>query len=358
MLAVRVPRPPLGRAEWFTWLVEPPENTSEGCTWYLDGSMLDGEWFDFRAVGFAIVVVSATQDLLAYGHGCPPLWCNTAAAAEAWALATTLRLCPFPPHMRTDCLALLHTAQGGLGRATSAKRPLARLWSQIGTSMDGSISELVDQGLLVWMPSHQTTASIGKRDLSNGEKLSVVDWRANRLVDALAKLAAARRRAPMAVTRLLASTNAAVKHAAKLLGCVTHQANNFKDEVVLPSGLRVQQTRRDAQPHTGQRRQAGSRRRQPQGPPLQVLHEIPVEVSSRIHECGRKRTIEQVPPQSYKRAKLARAERARSKAAEEAHTQWIVEETGNRLIIPAHRVPTKIWLQNILHRIKFHIHSI
>ena len=41
MLVLRVPRPPLHRAEWFTWVLEPPEYMGENCTWYLDGSMLD-----------------------------------------------------------------------------------------------------------------------------------------------------------------------------------------------------------------------------------------------------------------------------------------------------------------------------
>ena len=36
-------------------------------TWYLDGSMLDGQWVDYRAVGFAIVVVTASRDLATIG---------------------------------------------------------------------------------------------------------------------------------------------------------------------------------------------------------------------------------------------------------------------------------------------------
>ena len=57
--------------------------------------------------------------------------------------------------------------------------------------MDGSINRLAKDGLLVWMPAHQTSAAIGVQTLSNGDKLSATDWRANRLVDALAKQAAA-----------------------------------------------------------------------------------------------------------------------------------------------------------------------
>jgi len=134
MLALRLPQPPKRLSEWFTWHLSPPETIGDS-TWYLDGSMLDGDWPDYRAVGFAIVVVSSSGNLLAYGNGCPPNWCCTAAAAETWALFVALSCCPFPPSIRTDCLALLHAAEGGLARATSAQRPslafgrkLAVLW--------------------------------------------------------------------------------------------------------------------------------------------------------------------------------------------------------------------------------------
>ena len=109
---MRLPCPAQEQQEWFQWLREPLENVDESI-WYLDGSLLDGQWADYVAVGFAIVVVSRTRDLLAYGYGCPPQWCRTAAAAEAWALYTAVATCPLPPQMRTDCQALLTTIQNG-----------------------------------------------------------------------------------------------------------------------------------------------------------------------------------------------------------------------------------------------------
>ena len=255
MLVLRLPRPPPNRTEWFTWHVEPPECLGQ-CTWYLDGSMLSGNFGEYRAVGFAIVVVSVTKELLAYGHGCPPVWCSTAAAAEAWALSEALALCPFPPFMKTDCLALLHTAEGGLASATAANRPLARIWNRIGNAMDGNISRLRSDGLLVWVPAHQSSAAIGIKVLSNGDKLSDVDWRANRLADALAKQAASQRQAPVAILRILESGRAAVRHAASLLGRVTQAANNCQLAVVLPDGSQQLRACRDAQQHICQRRRA------------------------------------------------------------------------------------------------------
>ena len=52
---------------------------------YCDGSLLDDNWRAISCIGFGIVVTSGHGDLLAYGLGWPPSWCDTAAAAEAWA---------------------------------------------------------------------------------------------------------------------------------------------------------------------------------------------------------------------------------------------------------------------------------
>ena len=68
LLVLRVPAPPLTWTECFSWILAPPENEDAHLfTWYLDGSMLDGDWVDLRAVGFAIVVVSHCGDLVGYG---------------------------------------------------------------------------------------------------------------------------------------------------------------------------------------------------------------------------------------------------------------------------------------------------
>ena len=43
---------------------------------------------------------------------------------------------------------------------------------------------------VVWMPAHRPQSSIGHAMKSNGHPINALDWRANRLVDALAKMAA------------------------------------------------------------------------------------------------------------------------------------------------------------------------
>ena len=86
------------------------------------------------------------------------------------------------------------------------------------------------------MPAHQQLDAVRNRALSNKRFMTTVDWRANRLVDALAKKAARTTHAPRAVTCLLESANVAVRHAAALLGVVTHAANNQKVPVQRPDG--------------------------------------------------------------------------------------------------------------------------
>ena len=210
--------------------------------------MFGKQWKYYRATGFGVVVASRDGELLGYGLGNAPGWCSTAASAEAWALQVVLSQCPFPPQMRTDCLSLLKTAEHGAASATASSRMLARIWSLMASHLDGDIASLVGSGNLVWMPAHQTLAMVGEKKLSNGARLSNVDWRANRLVDALAKMAAGMFVAPPEVTRALDSATEAVKHAAMRLGSVTHAANNHTTTITDDSGNIVKRVLRDAEP--------------------------------------------------------------------------------------------------------------
>ena len=190
MLRIPVQRPKLEGQ--FTWLLEPQlhDPVFDDATWYFDGSMLNGSWLPLRATGFGIAIASAQGQLLACGRGTPPHWCSTAAAAEAWALLVVLSLVPFPPVMRTDCQALLSTLRSSPSDATGANRQLARIWVSVAEVLGGCFKAFQDCDRLVWMPAHTTLASVGEVKMSNGQRLTTVDWRANRLVDALAKTSA------------------------------------------------------------------------------------------------------------------------------------------------------------------------
>lgn len=159
---------------------------------------------------------------------------------------TVLQLCPFPPQMRTDCLSLLKTAEGGTTSATRASRPLARIWHRIGQTLGADISTLMATGVLVWVPAHLNHGAVGEVRLSSGLRLTSVDWRANRLVDKLAKVAAGAATEPKHVTDLVASFEAATVYAAALLGVVTHAANNCVVEEMDEGGKLVTRTRRDS----------------------------------------------------------------------------------------------------------------
>ena len=134
---------------------------------------------------------------------------------------------PFVLSIRTDCLSFISTAAAGLHKATEPRKVLARIWILIGAALDGDVQQLGDNTALVWVPAHTSPRSIGKAKRSDGARLTHIDWRANRLADGLAKQAAADTQPPLAV----------VRHAAMLLACVTHAANNFTVSVTAETAL-------------------------------------------------------------------------------------------------------------------------
>ena len=99
---------------------------------------------------------------------------------------------------------------------------------------------------LVWMPAHGSAGTIGSATMSNGEKVGPLHWRANRLVDLLAKSAARPLRVHCKVRKLIQTASHALEYSLAKLGVVTHAANNFETTVVLPDGHRSTQTLRDS----------------------------------------------------------------------------------------------------------------
>ncbi len=248
LLVLRLPAPPVIGDGFFKWLLKPTTALVDGAElcWHFDGSMLHGDWKTYRTTGYGVVVTLANGRLIGHGHGKPPHWCRTAAAAEAWALHQVMSESEFLPGMRTDCLSLIATAAAGVTKATDPRKVLARTWAMIAHILDGDLQQIADHSTLVWMPAHSSPASIGEVKMSNGASLTHIDWRANRLANGLAKLAAAEHSPPKAILRLLKSAKAAVEHCAKLLGRVTYAANNH---VVLEpdqDGKLVSRTLRDS----------------------------------------------------------------------------------------------------------------
>ena len=80
------------------------------------------------------------------------------------------------------CFCRSVRAAGGCGPA-----PLSAANAQ---TFGEDVATLAFKDKLVWLPAHKSSSAIGEAKLSNGVRLSSVDWRANRLVDMLARVAA------------------------------------------------------------------------------------------------------------------------------------------------------------------------
>ena len=97
------------------------------------------------------------------------------------------------------------------------------------------------------MPAHLSAAAIGHASKSNSSPVTARDWRSNRLVDGLAKLAASEGAAPRASVQLVSSAEALVRHRAAQLAVATYNANNHKSPIVKDDGTVVTRTLRDSQ---------------------------------------------------------------------------------------------------------------
>jgi len=247
LYVVRVPPKVVPKEGWFRWLSPIPADYDGSGVWYVDGSRIDGPDLLTARCGYSAVLVSSAGNLLAHGHGVPPEWIFTAAAAECWAYLAVLRACPEIPDVVTDCQSVRTTLAAGPQAACAASRPLARIWGMIFTALDGDLGHDA-HGKLVWMPSHTTAATASSHKRSDGRPVGGTDWRANRLADALAKLAALAGRAPAELRGFLAAAKQVVEHSVAVLGVATHAANNFKESHWTAAGKLVQTTCRDTAP--------------------------------------------------------------------------------------------------------------
>ena len=85
---------------------------------------------------------------------------------------------------------------------------------------------MIEAELWQWAPAHLTIAAVGHATAHSNRRLTIIDWRANRLVDALAKNGAATVAHDSATTDLIVSAEVLVKHRLAQLAQATHRANN------------------------------------------------------------------------------------------------------------------------------------
>ena len=260
LLVLSIPRPALQREDVaIRWLSEPPDAERSDLRWYTDGSLRYGPQWELRRTGVAVVVVSAGGDLLAFGHAVPPPWVRSAAAAELWALLLVARAAGQLPTVVTDCRALLTTATAGTARATDPRRLYAHVWRQITVALGVDVADLAASGRLCWMPAHGAAHTVGVARRSDGGVVTALDWRANRLADALAKAAADGGGHAKAAQAAVGTAEALVRHEAAVLGAVTFAANHHWAEAVDGSGRYQARLLRDSTGAKRPRALAGAR---------------------------------------------------------------------------------------------------
>ena len=88
--------------------------------------------------------------------------------------------------------------------------------------------------------------TIGVKVDSNGQPITGIMWRANRLVDFLAKSAASPHRLPKKTVETVKVAATLLQHSAAILGAATHRANNLLVEELLPDGTTAKHRKRDS----------------------------------------------------------------------------------------------------------------
>ncbi len=225
----------------FEWTVRPPDDDDlPPLTFYTDGSAFDGTSKRLRRCGWALVAVDASGRVVASASGSTPPWVDTVAAAEAWAVLQAARMAAPGTVFKTDCLAVLMAIRAGREKATAPDRPLARTMALIFNYFDDP-STPAD---VIWMPGHTTAADVGRACLSDGSRLSQVDYMANAKADALAKAAAAARRVPPLARAGSVARDLLCQRFARHIGRMTYVANHaggppYRDSDPVPARARL-----------------------------------------------------------------------------------------------------------------------
>jgi len=299
---------------WIQWVLGGPASLPPDAAWYIDGSCFDNALPGLSAAGFAAVATDGNGAVVAIVYGRPPVFVRNAPGAEAWALHIVLANSVNTPRITTDCLGLVKQFDRGLGDAIAAHKPLARIWNLIASSLDFTVPEEWVNKEFLWMPSHTSRSAVGVTLRSDGNPVTYLDWRLNRLVDKVAKVAAASGRAPWRQRKLVEEAHRAVEFSAALLGLTTRAANNFQTTEWRADGTAHTQLRRDSQPPAfyakgrGARPRAAGPRPKPLPPPSPRTREREQRNADHAHlEEQRREQLEHLKG-AKTRARLAAAE--------------------------------------------------
>jgi len=314
LLGLWLPPPLPNRDGWISWVLGDPAALPADTSWYVDGSCFDAALPGLASTGFGAVATDPNGEIIAIAYGRPPEFVRNAPGAEAWALRIVLANAVQAPCITTDCLGLVAQVGRGLDDATASWKPLARVWKLIATSLDFRVPHEWATRDFKWMPAHTTRAAVGVALRSDGRPVSYLDWRTNRVVDKVAKAAAARGRAPLAQRQLVTEACQAVEFSAALLGMTTHAANNYVTTEWRPDGSAHSLVRRDSQPPAYLARGRGTRPKAtgPRAPPPA----LPAPAPARAQRDAENTRLEQLH-----RARLdhQKAAKTRAKQATEQH---------------------------------------
>jgi hypothetical protein len=114
----------------------------------------------------------------------------------------------------------------------------------IANNLDGDFEAA--SARTIWMPAHGAAHTIGKAVDSKGMPITNLMWRANRLVDELAKAAASTHRLPKWVVDFPKIAATFVRYHAAKLGFATHEANNHNTTIMVDGGMIVDKIMRDS----------------------------------------------------------------------------------------------------------------
>lgn len=212
--------PPPARDATFSWQLRPPGGTVKA-RFYTDGSRLDGPTPLLARNGWAFVAVDEQGAVVAHARGVPPDWITCIPGSEAWALLQAAMVAEPGSDFRLDCKPCVDAIQRGMDWATSAARPLARVFSLLFPAIDD-----VPVSSFVWMPAHCKAGDVGTARLGNGALLTATDLEANARADASAKAAVEIHRVPSCVVIRLKAAASRVHTLALWLGRATFLANN------------------------------------------------------------------------------------------------------------------------------------
>ena len=142
-------------------------------------------------------------------------------------------------------MGVLEALRMGVEAATGASKRLARVWTMTAGAANGCFHDAAMR--TTWMPSHGALHTIGTVMDSNGQPITALMWRANRLADILAKHAASPNRVPSSVTTAVRDFVNLARHCIAKLGAVTLAANRHAVEMVDGAGVTRSHYLRDSE---------------------------------------------------------------------------------------------------------------